>query len=259
MRIVVLMYKALSWITLCLGISGVVACSDSENAEGLDLFADDVRTISIEIDYQQGAQPYDESPILNGANPFTLLRTNIHELFSESPAELIIPDSIDDMEQLNDISTSRFTRTEILDIAEQHRDLTSTHEAPSFYVIFLDGTYQEADRNAEILGVSFEGRRLIAIFKPVIKTEENPEIVEQINLIHEIGHAIGLVDAGIPMVDNHLDTSRNAGDHHCDNPNCIMYYGYESGRAEDIVDDLRRGDSVLFDQACLADVRNVSN
>ncbi len=43
-------------------------------------------------------------------------------------------------------------------------------------------------------------------------------------LAHEIGHTLGLVDNGVPMVQDHEDPDHA---NHTADPECIMYWAYE--------------------------------
>jgi hypothetical protein len=100
---------------------------------------------------------------------------------------------------------------------------------------------------------------LAAMFKDVIKgtgSLANPNTeryVEQSTLVHELSHSIGLVDNGVPMVAPHKDAAHGA---HCNNSNCVMYWLNE-GAADARTFAINRvltGSSILFDDACLADV-----
>lgn len=52
--------------------------------------------------------------------------------------------------------------------------------------------------------------------------------------LHEIGHILGLVDNGLPMVTNHRDPDPEHGRHDVD-PSCIMYWTYDGEAAVDAV------------------------
>src|SRR5690606_17207767 len=108
-----------------------------------------------------------------------------------------------------------------------------------------------------VLGVSIGDT--VVLFKDVSRgtaTLTNPNagrFVEQSTMVHELAHSIGLVDNGIPMTSNHKDAARGA---HCPNPDCVQSWLNEAGSdARDFA--LRRlltGSTILFDDACLADV-----
>ena len=72
-------------------------------------------------------------------------------------------------------------------------------------------------------------------------------------MIHELAHSIGLVDNGVPMLADHKDEAHGA---HCTNPDCVQYWLNE-GAADARDFALRRlltNNTILFDEACLADV-----
>jgi hypothetical protein len=72
---------------------------------------------------------------------------------------------------------------------------------------------------------------------------------------HEVGHVVGLVDGGLPMVDNHLDPTPGAGKHDVDHA-CVMFREYEGLDAIDATLDrvLMGGPAIELDAACLADI-----
>ena len=79
--------------------------------------------------------------------------------------------------------------------------------------------------------------------------------MEQSTLVHEFGHAVGLVDRGLRPTTPHRDLRNGA---HCRNPACIMYW--ENILVKDGVDFVdtylrpRRG--ILFGPECLADAHS---
>ena len=81
--------------------------------------------------------------------------------------------------------------------------------------------------------------------------------IEQSTLVHEMGHALGLVNTGLPMDVAHQDTAHGP---HCNNPDCVMYWLNEG--ASDlrgyIIRLLLPGNTrfpILFDDKCLEDSR----
>jgi hypothetical protein len=77
--------------------------------------------------------------------------------------------------------------------------------------------------------------------------------VEQSTMIHELAHAIGLVDNGVPLAAAHRDPDHGA---HCDDDRCVMYYLNEgaSDAAAFVQQRVLTGNTILFDDSCLADV-----
>lgn len=110
-----------------------------------------------------------------------------------------------------------------------------------------------------MLGVSFGRTGVIVMFKDVIESTglvavPNLErFVEQATMIHELGHAIGLVDNGVALTTAHKDEEHGA---HCTNEDCVMFWLNEgaSDAAQFARDRVSGGDVVLFGDECLADV-----
>ena len=89
------------------------------------------------------------------------------------------------------------------------------------------------------------------MFKPSIAGTTMSEQVEQVTLVHEFGHAIGMVNRGVPMVEDHHDTDHGA---HCSNPDCVMYWTVEGADIVGFIQSRLLGASdVLFGPECLAD------
>jgi hypothetical protein len=107
-----------------------------------------------------------------------------------------------------------------------------------------------------VLGVSLGDTGVIAVFKPVVRGASAlptlQRFVEQTTLIHEFGHAVGLVANGLSVTSAHHDAAHGA---HCTNQDCVMYYLNE-GASDALAFVQRRiqgGSSVVFGPECLQD------
>jgi len=82
-----------------------------------------------------------------------------------------------------------------------------------------------------------------------------PKFVEQSTLIHEMAHALGFVNNGLPLKTAHQDSAHGA---HCSNPNCVMYYLNEG--KSDMVNFVQQyilsGNTVMMDSQCLQDAQS---
>ena len=75
-----------------------------------------------------------------------------------------------------------------------------------------------------MIGFSINDTPIIAVFKDVVVTSGGPAVqkfVEQSTLVHEMGHALGFVNNGVPLASSHQDSVHGA---HTVNSNCIMYW-----------------------------------
>jgi hypothetical protein len=223
------------------------------------LFSEAVRRVTLEVDYVPGAEPYTGSTGRLGSI-WEIYQDNVTALF-DGKKELVYPSTLAEMERIEDVGETQFRTADILTIAQRHRAVPPTSDAVTFYVIFLRGVYVEPDGNAspETLGVSIGSTGVIAMFKPAIastatKGTTTPRFVEQATLVHELGHAVGLVDNGVTATSAHLDPDHA---NHCSSASCVMYWSNEGARgAADYVQNyLETGSRVLFGPECLADLR----
>jgi predicted Zn-dependent protease len=217
-----------------------------------DLFSSEVSQLVVEVDYQAGAAPYTEQSI------WTIFSANVEQLFLNVPRGIVIPQALGAMERIDDIQRQSFDTEDLVSISRAYRDQTDTISRRSFHVLFLDGYLQQSGRTrTDVIGVSVEGTGIIAIFKPVLRQAGNPRFVEQSTLVHEFGHAVGLVNLGLPLTSSHHDSENGA---HCTNRDCVMFHLHE-GRA-DLMSFyqryLRTRSPVLFGKECLDDAWTAS-
>ena len=236
----------------------------SAQAPGTTLFSAAITNVVIEIDYAPGAEPYVDM-VKDFGDPWDLFNANALAIFGTR--KVAFPRTLAKMEKLADVTAKTFTTADIVAIAAAHRTDQQFSNADSFYVVFLPGTFVD-DTGTEqktTLGVTLADSGVIALFKPaiskpVVNPTPPPEFVEQLALIHFLGHAVGFVDNGVPVGDNnkaHIDT---ANGHHCTNKKCAMSVELESAAGAAAYTSLIRSfQSVLVGQECLSDARVLEN
>ena len=249
------------WCLSCGSNSAMDAGATSRQPTPQELFkaSSAVKSVTVEIDYAPNAAPYTGSAGTLG-DTFSLFVTNAQRLFMSSNKTLTLPTQLSEMEALTETPGGQVTTQQILGFAALHRGTPSTTAAASFYVLFLDSYFQDdSGVRMDVLGVSIGNTGVIALFKPVIKSTQSTlfpnlvRFVEQTTLVHEFGHAVGLVNNGAPTTTAHQDTAHGA---HCTNDACAMYWQNEGAAAA--VDFAKRyvtsGTTVIFAADCLADI-----
>jgi hypothetical protein len=241
------------------GSSQSTASGSTAHTPPADLYTDAISRIVIEIDYAAGAAPYTGS-VIGFGDTWDIFETNAAALFTGAGGKVIdVPTELEGMQELQGIASGDFTSDAILAIAAEHRDELPKGDTATFYVVWLDGRYDDGSGPSDgILGVSLRDTGVIAMFKPVIESTRGApglnveRFVEQATLVHEFGHAVGLVDAGIGTASDHQDTEHGA---HCTNQDCVMYYAMEgtSGAIEFVTSSVISADSILFGAECLED------
>ncbi|HLG19374.1 MAG TPA: hypothetical protein VI895_06105 [Bdellovibrionota bacterium] len=244
----------LFWPISILALQG---CSTGNGASTAQtIFTGQTREIRYEVDYMTGAEPFvGDAP--NGAPIWYFLRTNISALF-DSTKTVTVPTTLDDMQAIPAGGTD-YSQSDILALADTYRDHPAFENGvTTIYVLFLDGYFVSDEKtDSSVLGVSIGDTSVIAIFKPAITagtfaTLFVGKFVEQSVLIHESGHALGLVNNGLALTSAHQDAEHGA---HCTNDRCVMYYLNEG--IADLVEFLQQvkldGDTVIFGDECLND------
>jgi hypothetical protein len=216
-----------------------------------------ITDVVVEIDFETGQEPF-TGAMIGGEDTFELSHVNIDRLFGGRKA-LTLPRTLAEMEDVGTIADEELTVSDLLALAQQHRDNQDGGAVKTYYILFVSGHFATAEGpRPTVLGVSIGSTGVIAMFKDVIRSTNNPllpnvvRFVEQATIIHELGHAFGLTNNGVPMVTPHQDTEHGA---HCDDDACVMYYLNEgaSDATAFVTERVLGGDSILFDANCLAD------
>ncbi len=245
------------WLWLVLLVAAAAACGCG--GDDVDpVFDPEITRVVIEIDFESGQAPF-TGPVAGFGDTFDLTAENVDRLFSNKKA-LTIPRTTSEMEDVGAIADEELTSSDLRALADLHRGRGDEPGTKTYYVLFVSGNFADGDGvQPSVLGVSLGNTGVIAMFKDVIRSTSSPllpnlaRFVEQSTLVHEVAHAIGLVDTGVPATTAHVDTPHGA---HCTNDRCVMYYLNE-GAADAAMfarQVITTGDRILFDDACLADV-----
>ncbi len=249
--------KCLLFILLLFNFScgkfGVTKKSSQEKQDVSKIYASG--NLRVAVFYEEGAEPYAGGvQILAGLADFkvwSVLETNLKALFPGK--NVTVPKELSEMSKLSEQNQTVWSLQE-LDALGNSMGQTSSGNTTIFNIFFLKGI---SASSPNVIGVHLSGTKTLAIFKEVIQNHNVSTLVqryvEQATLVHEIGHAVGLVNNGTPLTSNHEDAGHRA---HCNNPNCVMYWQNE-GLADLIQFAQSRSnqpDLVMFDQACLKDV-----
>lgn len=228
------------------------------------------RTLTLEVFHEPGAEPYvgqvtsEAPPPFGGLDYWEMTPRNLETLFEGrlAPMTVTVPTTLEAMVALPPQGRATWDTAAIRALAEQVRRHTPTATDAGLVVLFLAGTYASAgELRPDVLGVNVGGSPFVAVFKDAIRsTSPNPAselnlipvFAEQVTVVHEAAHALGLVNNGVPLTSDHQDLENGR---HCVNPSCIMYFlneGKETGRA--FIDaSIESGRLEWFGPECLAD------
>ncbi len=182
------------------------------------------RKLVVEIDYATGKAPSSELQ--------SFLKGRLQSVVDK-------PDGVDFRldESLGDASRT-WTDSAIRSYASDHASLKTEGNQAVLHVLFLAGHYQTSG----VLGVTY-GRGPIAIFSEdvdgmcsglVIPGTCSTAPFYHSVVLHEMGHALGLVNNGLSMVHNHEASTCDHGNgnvqqdqRHSSNSNSVMFCGVE--------------------------------
>ena len=204
----------------------------------------------LEVDYPAGAAPNEEA--------LATLVSTIREVTGKTDVRIERSASIPSE------PGKKYSYAEIRDLEKAHRDFRTSGDEAVLYVVYLAGGSVDDSDGAQVLGAVYSGTSVV-MFKGNIKantgsgalnTKPREVYVERAVLVHEFGHAAGLVNLGAPMVRPHEDTAHGErGRGHSANKNSVMYYTADT--SELIATLLTGGSDIIykFDEDDKADLR----
>ena len=205
------------------------------------LEGDQYSTFNLEIDYMEGHEPTQEA--------LDSLELFLNRHMNKANINIGMPNPVTAEGQ------NAYTVEDIANLEEEHRNHYTEAGSDTLWAYFLvvDGEYSQQN----VLGIAYYNTSM-AFFGRTIQdnSRESGEVgsqptrskMEAIVFRHEIGHNLGLVNNGTPMVDDHHDS---ANGHHCTEQECLMYYAVET---TDYFANLFDGDIPDLLQYCSADL-----
>jgi hypothetical protein len=217
------------------------------------------------VAYEPGAEPYTGTSV-QGFSLWNLAEENLFALLEKKAIRPIIkiPKQREEFVLIETQNKNEWKIDDLLALEQKVRRDFPTEKTAHFFVLFLKGKFHNGDSlSPHTIGLSIGGTSLLVIFKETVLSFAQGEqdmvarYAEQSTLIHEWGHALGLVNNGVSAISDHHDHENG---HHCKNPDCVMYWLNEGSR--DLMTFLqqviRKKNVILFDKACLEDAHAFS-
>lgn len=227
----------------------------SEQAEiARSLFSPSITQFTIRAFYEAGATPYTGAIGLSGNDTWDISKTSYESLFqAHSGRTVTTPAVLADMTGIPDQGVSNWTPNQLVALGESLAPALISNNTATVSIIFLNGQF---NGSSSTLGVHIGGTRFAFVFKDIVVSvgggDTSQKYIEQATVVHEIGHTIGFVNNGVPMVAGHEDS---AHPHHTTNEDGVMYWAVEStnGVLTFLTDIITGGQLNLFGPETLQD------
>jgi predicted Zn-dependent protease len=134
-------------------------------------------------------------------------------------------------------------------LERQNRTAYTNGSTIALYIIVTDGY----DTSGTVLGFAYRNTSICLFGKSIVNNsgglfEPSRVSLESSVLEHELGHIMGLVNLGTPMVTSHQDVAHG---NHCSNPACLMYYSIDVYDGSNL---LHPNNIPILDSNCRADL-----
>ena len=264
--------EILSSIALCALVPGCGRGSDGDTSPAAgggfgprDLVTSEpYRRLLIELDVVEGREPA-ERALTDFQSQLEALVVSGH-LGKPEGIELRRDETL---EAQVDADTKR-SFAELDALADLHRSVAPGDDASYVHLVYVDGAFESDGDDGLVLGFAWGGDSIVmlkdnieracggseTLRRPALRAlaDRVCEASEASVLLHELGHLLGLVDNGTPMVEPHKDEAHGA---HDTDEGCLMYWLVErSGVVDVLADRFGSGDEAATPlcEACLADL-----
>jgi hypothetical protein len=204
-------------------------------------------TLKIELDLQSGL-----APRAGAADQLIDALSGV----VDKPGGIVIVEDESDLPAADD---GIWTFGELQALAGERVGIEESDGEISLHTMWLGGEYEQSN----VVGVAW-GNRHLAMFGERIDSACNGLLIGALTCslaeatiwTHEVGHVIGLVDRGTPMVNDHKDPDHPA---HDVSRESVMYWAYDGTDFTELVTALT-GESVIpWGEECERDLAAVRN
>ena len=182
--------------------SGCGAFKDSSSIKGrqeVRPFILNQNQFQINVRYEVGAEPY-VNRLSNGLAAWSITEMNLKANLPQWISNVRVPFDLSEMTQINAFGRSQWSKEELEALAFKTQFSQDGLTNNTITVYYLNGSYVEKPK---AIGLHFHGSSVVFVFKQVVRslegTLDSQTFTEQSAVVHEIGHAFGLVD-GLSLI-----------------------------------------------------------
>lgn len=201
----------------------------TQSAIARRVFDTGVRDLVLHTFHEAGAEPYTGRLGFSFDDTWDISEQSLSALFDSHPErDVSVPRTLQAMTALPDQGVQDWSLEELVALGNALRPplASADGDVVNVSIVFLNGLYRG---NAGVLGIHPGNHPFAFVFKDVVRSVGGDAMtqryVEQATVVHELGHTIGFVDNGVPMVNDHQDAEHP---HHTTDEDGVMYWQVES-------------------------------
>lgn len=218
---------------------------DSPGSQARDFASDRYPKLVVEVDWMvEGGTSYQPSAVV-----LSFLEQRLNERLTK-PGGITVQ-----LGNAIDASRSSYSVGDLRDVESQHRSSRTGGDTAAMWIVFATRSADAGSGGGQVIGVAYAGSAC-AVFASTIEDASGilvpRDTVEKITALHEVGHLLGLVNGGAPMVAPHEDAGHPR---HSTNADSVMYWQVEG---TDLISILSQGGLPdNFDANDMADLRGI--
>ncbi len=150
---------------------------------------------------------------------------------------------------------SAYGTADLREVESKERSTHTSGDTASIWIVFATRSADAATGSGQVIGIAYSGSSA-AVFGATVEDHATflvgADLIEKVTVVHEVGHLLGLVNGGTPMVTPHEDT---AHPRHSTSTHSVMYWQVEG---TDVISLLSgNGAPDNFDSNDIADLQGI--
>jgi hypothetical protein len=220
-------------------------CQNSVRTSGYRLELTDIERLHVQVSFTTPTQP---TGVVGFISAWDIFVRNAQEMLPLRLRDF----SLEFDAQQSVTPSDYYSEEELIELSRSLRRLPPDPTTGHLHVLFVLGALDPTEEGSPYALANNDEALIVVFVDPLNATpNETLLLLQQFSLVHELGHIVGLVNAEVPMVQAHEDTTYSG---HCTEFKCVMrsFSTWES----EWISQIYRGElPVIIGPQCRTDLR----